>query len=88
MRTKVGFVLTLLCALAVGVHLGMYVADRHPVRADSQQEVAPYKFADMEGDVHVYKAVHEGCELFIVRGHALDASKADTVSITTGRGCK
>jgi hypothetical protein len=31
----------------------------------TQQEVAPYKFADLPHG-RIYKAVHQGCELFIV----------------------
>lgn len=57
------------------------------VHADENSEVAPYEFATLEGDVHVYKMVHHGCEVFIARGHALSYERSDTVSIALGSGC-
>jgi len=64
---------------------------RQGVQAQSKQEVAPYQFATFGvsqqlTDGQVYKAVHEGCELYIaVVGKN---GQSPSVSITTGRGCK
>ena len=60
-------------------------------KAQSKQEIAPYQFAEFSvsqqlTDGQVYKAVHEGCELYIaVVGKN---GQSPSVSITTGRGCK
>jgi hypothetical protein len=47
------------------------------------EEVKPYVFADLPNG-RIYKAVHEGCELFIVEA----GPSAYTYAIATGRGCK
>lgn len=65
---------------------------RHPatIRADDNQEIAPYKFADLPHG-RIYKAVHEGCELFIVENDFLPEHGVVTqhqYSISTGRGCR
>jgi hypothetical protein len=52
------------------------------------KDVDPYVLSQLSGDVYIYKAVYQGCELFIVRGHAVGQDHADSVAITTGRGCK
>jgi hypothetical protein len=61
------------------------------VHAQSNQEVPLYKIADIPNS-GIYKMVHHGCALYIIReshGTAL-ADRADvaTVSIATGEGCK
>jgi hypothetical protein len=56
-------------------------------QAQSSQEVAPYIFAKLTTDTVIYKAVHEGCELYIVESDAY-IGKNPEVAIATGRGCK
>jgi hypothetical protein len=57
---------------------------------ERQEEIPPYKFADLPHG-RIYKAVHEGCELFIVEGE-MRVSGADDAghfyAIATGRGCR
>lgn len=56
----------------------------------SKTEVAPYKFADLPHG-RIYKAVHEGCELFIVETDndtTMSSGHGFTYSVTAARGCK
>ena len=62
-------------------------AFRSKASADSLQEIEPYQFASFQGgSVKIFKAVHEGCELYITTGTVYSGNP--TVAITTGRGCK
>lgn len=49
------------------------------------QETKPYEFAELPHGF-IYKAVHEGCELYIVEANT--DSTHMSYSIATGRGCK
>jgi hypothetical protein len=70
--------------------LCVHIYAKH-VRADEEQrEVAPYKFADLPHG-RIYKAVHEGCELFISEGQMRVTGAADSgyfYTVATGRGCR
>lgn len=57
--------------------------------AESSQEVSPYKIADIPGD-GIYKLVHHGCALYVMREHIYQINHGDTVAlaITAGEGCR
>lgn len=59
-------------------------------KADGLQDVAPYEFGKTPDGTKIYKAVHQGCELFIAENYKFQMNHGDAiaVSITTGRGCK
>jgi len=63
-----------------------------PTKAGSKEdEITPYAFAELPHGGTIYKAVHEGCELFIVEGYERIAGSGDygrSYAIATGRGCK
>lgn len=63
-----------------------------PTKAGSREdEIAPYAFAELPHGGTIYKAVHEGCELFIVEGYQRVGGAGDygrSYAIATGRGCK
>jgi cbb3-type cytochrome oxidase cytochrome c subunit len=52
----------------------------HKARAQDTQEIKPYVFAELPHG-RIYKAIHEGCELYIVESE-------NGYTIATGRGCK
>jgi hypothetical protein len=59
-------------------------------RAEDRQDIKDipiYEFAHTDGDVHVYKMVYQGCELYIARGHAIALERSDSIAIALGRGC-
>jgi hypothetical protein len=62
------------------------------VHADSNQEVPAYKISDLPKEDGIYKLVHHGCALYIVREHHSDGDwqhpTSAGVSVTTGEGCK
>jgi hypothetical protein len=78
----------LCAALALALNWGFFVFARRIVHADEQKEIAPYKFADLPHG-RIYKAVHEGCELYIVESEwTTGAGLNETYQVATGRGCK
>lgn len=60
------------------------------LEAQTPTEIKPYEFSFIENNgnrIHVYKMVHEGCEIFVASGDPYNGSPP-SVAITTGRSCK
>ena len=59
--------------------------------AQETQEIKPYVFAELPHG-RIYKAVHEGCELFITENDFQEFNnqygQVHFYTIATGRGCK
>lgn len=83
MNYRQSVTLALLILLAFTVVCWIAVSEHRPVQAQSVQEVPPYKFADLPHG-RIYKAVHEGCELYIVESN-LSLQVPEQYAITTGR---
>ena len=51
--------------------------------------MTPYAVGKI-GEATVYKLVHEGCEIYVVREYVAQVKRADStaVAIATGRGCR
>lgn len=63
-------------------------------KAAEQVDVKPYEFAVINdpgfnvGTTHIYKAVHQGCELFVAIDSSGNSDHGRGIALTTGRGCK
>lgn len=57
--------------------------------AESNQEVPIYKIADIPSD-GIYKLVHHGCALYVMREKVFQMNHGDAVAlaIATGEGCR
>jgi hypothetical protein len=87
MKGWVGFFVRVTLATVLFTVYGMIIS-WHYEHAQSQ-DVKLYEFDHTTwGDMHLYKGVYQGCELYVIRGHAQSTDRADSVSIATGRGCK
>jgi cbb3-type cytochrome oxidase cytochrome c subunit len=82
----------LLALLGLGVSMRMFF--HVTAAAQETEEVKPYVFAELPHG-RIYKAVHEGCEIFIVEsdiaipgGQSAQRYGTTAYSIATGRGCK
>ena len=85
---------TLVAAALMIFAMCSYIA-RHPVQAQESNEVAPYKFADLPHG-RIYKAIHQGCEIFIVENdvqlpggnYGVLSYPQHSYAVATGRGCR
>lgn len=85
-----GWLLFFLTWLIVGVRSFVHAQDVE-LRCVEMKEVKPYAFAALPYGGKIYKAVHEGCELFIVEGYQRVPAAPDyggNYAIATGRGCR
>ena len=82
----------LILCVAVLIILAAFAAVK--IRAD-EQEVAPYRFADLPHG-RIYKVVQQGCELFIVESdvqlpsgqYGVLSYPQHSYAVATGRGCR
>lgn len=81
-----------LVVLVAAVLMNAFVmwSQKGQAKAQAPQTVAPYKVADLPNAEGVFKLVHQGCEIFVVRQYVTQVNHGDMVSvgIATGRGCK
>ena len=89
MSPRVNRILKVVVLVEVLLVVVLIFATHKAVKAQEVKEVKPYAFAELPNGTHVYKLVHEGCELYVAQNYVGQINHADSVgiAITTGRGC-